>query len=465
MKRNKHNKSQKNLSDRRNDHDDAQNHTVVNERIRIHRLPGYGKELPSKTYVSYMHLPNTDKHLHYWFIESEHDPKNAPVFFWTNGGPGCSSLLGLFEEIGPFIPDSKLHLVKNELAWTKFANIIFVDQPVGVGFSYSKYYKDYISNDVLSAQDNFAFITEFFKVFPEFKQNRFYLTGESYAGHYIPMLLDLLIAHNKKHKHDFNLKGIIMMNPLMTYTSGDPSEMETYWGHQRISRSVWEKYKKHRCNVSAKSRPCKKMLEKMHDREKAMNPYGIDYPICANNHQQNQLSKFTRKYDRFMRNDVHMECIDKHTSQYLNSNAVRSKVIKPHSNRNWYGCTDYEFYRFKDGNTDMVPHIKSHLIDKDLKHLDILIMSGTNDSICGTVGTQRWISRLKLKVKANTKEWKPYLLDNILRGHVTIFQGDGNKTLTLVTVNHAGHEIPMYKPASAYYIVNSFVNRKAPIVQ
>jgi carboxypeptidase C (cathepsin A) len=445
-------------------------HPHVNERIRIHRLPGYGKELPSNTYVSYMRLPNTDKHLHYWFIESEHDPKNAPVFFWTNGGPGCSSLLGLFEEIGPFIPNSKLNLVKNEFAWTKFANIIFIDQPVGVGFSYSKHYTDYNSNDELAAQDNLAFLIEFFKVFPEFKPNKLFLTGESYAGHYIPMLLDLLVAHNKKHDHEYNLKGIILMNPLMSYAAGDPSEMETYWGHQRIARDVWEKYKKHRCTVSANNRYCKNMLKEMHDREKKMNPYAMSYPICSNsNHQSKQLSKYLKQTNTFTRvnktRNVNMSCIDKHTSAYLNSTAVRNKIIKPHSNRNWYGCTDYEFYRLKDGNNDMVKYIRNHLSDKELQNLDILIMSGTDDSVCGTVGTQRWISRLKLKAKANTKEWKPYVMDDNLKGHVTIFQGDGNKTLTLVTVNHAGHEIPTYKPAVAYYVVEQFVKRAAPIVQ
>lgn len=453
MKIKKHNKTKKNLKI-----------VHVNERIRIHKLPGYSKVLPSKTYVSYMHLPNTEKHLHYWFIESEHDPKNAPVFFWTNGGPGCSSLLGLFEEIGPFIPNASLNLIKNEFAWTRFANIVFVDQPVGVGFSYSKYYKDYSSNDVLSANDNLAFLIEFFKVFPEFKQNDLYLTGESYAGHYIPMMLTELISYNKSHNNELNLKGVIMMNPLMTYASGDPSEMETYWGHQRISRDVWEKYKKNRCTVSAKNSRCKKLINEMHGREQHMNPYAIDYPTCTTNHQQNQLTKYVRQSNKFTRATVNLSCIDKYTSKYLNSAAVREKVIKPHSNRSWYECTDYEFYRLKDGNNDMVKHIKDHLEDADLKHLRILIMSGTNDSICGTVGTQRWMSRLKLKVKANTTEWKPYLMNNSLQGHVTIFQGEGNKTITLATVNHAGHEIPMYKPAVAYYVVERFLTRASPMV-
>jgi len=454
----KHNKSKRNKFD------------TVNERNRIYKLPGYGKELASKTYVSYIKLPNTEKHLHYWFIEAEHDPQNAPLFFWTNGGPGCSSLLGLFEEIGPYYPDSKMNLVKNDLAWTKFANIVFLDQPVGVGFSYSKHFKDYSSNDILSAKDNLAFLIEFFKIFPEFKSNKMYLTGESYAGHYVPMWLNELIAYNKKHNQEFNLRGVVLLNPLISYNSGDPSEMETYWGHQRIPLDLWERYKKHKCGTS-RNRECKKVLDVMHHTEKHTNPYAMDYPLCASEHQQKQLSKFTRrlnkyahKYNKFVREKIDMSCIDKHTDKYLNSKAVRENVIKPHSNRNWYACTDYEFYRLKDGNDDMVHHIKKHLMDKDLEHFDILIMSGTDDSVCGTVGTQRWISRLNLKVKTNTREWKPYVLDNMLKGNVTIYQGDGDKTLTLATVNNAGHEIPLYKPAAAYYVIERFVKRMSPMV-
>jgi len=437
---------------------------LVNERNRIHELPGYSKELPSKTYVSYMHLPNSEKHVHYWFVESEHDPKNAPVFFWTNGGPGCSSLMGLFEEIGPFMPDSKLKLVRNNLAWTKFANIVFVEQPIGVGFSYSKNPKDYVSNDTLAAKNNMAFLIEFFKVFPEFKHNKLYLTGESYAGHYIPMLLTEVIAHNKTHNNELNFTGCILMNPLITHYSGDQAQIETYWGFQRISHETWKKYKKHKC-ITAKSRYCTNLTNEINDNHRDLNPYAIDYPLCNNHHQSKKMIKFFRNYRNFTYQGINLSCVDQYAAEYLNSTAVRDKIIKPHSTRVWTPCSDHVKYRMKDGNNDMLKYIKPHLFDKTLKHFDLLIMSGTSDSICGTVGTQKWISRLKLKVKENTKEWKPYSMDGQLKGYVTEFQGDGKKTLTLVTVIDAGHEIPMFKPAEAFHVVHSYLKRETPIVQ
>ncbi|VDK27408.1 unnamed protein product [Anisakis simplex] len=71
------------------------------------------------------------------FVESQNDPKNDPLVLWFNGGPGCSSLGGLIEELGPFYPnpDGKT-LFENRFSWNKFANVIFLESPRDVGFSY-----------------------------------------------------------------------------------------------------------------------------------------------------------------------------------------------------------------------------------------------------------------------------------------------------------------------------------------
>ena len=89
---------------------------------KITHLPGYNKNLPSKMYGGYIKLSKT-KNTYSIFIEAEINPKKAPIIFWTNGGPGCSSLMGLFEEFGPFRPTRNNKLKYNPLTWTKFANI------------------------------------------------------------------------------------------------------------------------------------------------------------------------------------------------------------------------------------------------------------------------------------------------------------------------------------------------------
>ena len=428
-----------------------------NIRNLIHKLPGYHKPLPSNTYVSYIHLPNTEKYIHYWFIECEHSPKTAPIFFWTNGGPGCSGLLGLFEEIGPFFVDKHLKLERNEWAWTKFANIVFIEQPVGVGFSHSLHKTDYTSNDDKAAKDNLQFLIEFFKVFPEFKNNKLYLTSESYGGHYIPMWSKELIKYNKEH-NEFNFKGMILGNPFITYDTGEDAQIETFWGNQRMPIRLWEKFKKSNCRRTFKSRSiCKKIEDEVSQAVGKVNPYAIDAPLCIS-HQGRKLHKFitNKTFNYYNQSKRDIACIDKFTKQYLNSPEVK-EIIKPANDRIWTQCSNSVKYRLKDGYNSMVKYVKEILYDKDLKDFDILILSGTNDSICSTVGTQKWIHALNLKI---VKNWKQYFLEEQPRGYVTTFVGEDKKYLNLVTVDFAGHEIPMYKPHVSYVMVEKLLHHK-----
>ena len=107
---------------------------------------------------------------------------------WLNGGPGCSSLLGWITENGPAIfKGSDDTLSMNEYSWNKLANIVYLESPGNVGFSYIDSFmptETYI-NDAISATENFQALMSFFNKFPSFKKNDFYISGKSYAGVYI----------------------------------------------------------------------------------------------------------------------------------------------------------------------------------------------------------------------------------------------------------------------------------------
>ena len=100
---------------------------------------------------------------------------------WTNGGPGCSGLIGFFTEQGPFKPMKDGSLSMNEFAWNKVANMVFIEAPCGVGFSYSEKSEDYKTGDDLTASDNYDLIQGFFKRFPDLVKNDLYITSESYG--------------------------------------------------------------------------------------------------------------------------------------------------------------------------------------------------------------------------------------------------------------------------------------------
>jgi carboxypeptidase C (cathepsin A) len=164
---------------------------------QILSLPGLKGHLGARQFSGYLNLHGTRKYIHYWFAECEHKPKEAPLVFWTNGGPGCSGLIGLLQEQGPFRPHKDLTLTRNKYSWSRIANIVFVEQPVGVGFSYSLDKKDYHINDKQAAFDNLLITLEFLKRFPQYSKNPIYLSGESYGGHYIPMWAKEIIEYNR----------------------------------------------------------------------------------------------------------------------------------------------------------------------------------------------------------------------------------------------------------------------------
>ncbi|KAF5744343.1 Serine carboxypeptidase-like 20 isoform 4 [Tripterygium wilfordii] len=173
---------------------------AIHEGARIKRLPGFSGTLPSEHYSGYVEAEK-DMHLFYYFVVSERHPKTDPVVLWLNGGPGCSSFDGFIYEHGPFkfkdvLPsESSPRLDLNPYSWSKVSNIIYLDSPVGVGLSY---YKDetetkYKNDDKTNAIDTYNFLIKWFELYPEYVENPFYISGESYAGVYIPILASEIV--------------------------------------------------------------------------------------------------------------------------------------------------------------------------------------------------------------------------------------------------------------------------------
>jgi hypothetical protein len=159
-------------------------------------LPGWDGAPPTKHYSGYVDVGNK-RTLHYYLQMSEHEPATDPTVLWLNGGPGASSLLGAFTELGQLVfnRDSMRgvagggapKLARNRDAWTQRANVLYLESPAGVGYSYCAY-ANCTSDDTQAAADAYAFLAAFFERFPQLAVNPFYMTGESYAGVYLPML-------------------------------------------------------------------------------------------------------------------------------------------------------------------------------------------------------------------------------------------------------------------------------------
>lgn len=207
------------------------------EEDRVDSLPLYGKP-PTPQYSGY--LDGTDGcdtaangdfcHIHYWLAMSKAG-KDAPVVLWLNGGPGSSSLLGFVQEVGPLLINATGGLMDNPWSWTNKAHVFAIESPVGVGFSYCA---NQVNGGICKNTDKFtastarAAIVSFFEKFPELAGNGFFITGESYAGVYIPTMARELVDHAPQ----VNLVGLAVGDPCTDNTAQMDSMDPLWYAHK-----------------------------------------------------------------------------------------------------------------------------------------------------------------------------------------------------------------------------------------
>ncbi|CAI0464501.1 unnamed protein product [Linum tenue] len=159
----------------------------------IKYLPGFDGPLPFDLETGYVGVGEKEEaQLFYYFVKSEGNPVDDPVVLWLTGGPGCSALSGLVYEIGPMnfeiveYNGSLPSLVLNPDSWTQAASIIFVDMPVGTGFSYATSIEESQSSDFLQIQQAYEFLRKWLIDHPEFITNPVYVGGDSFSGLIVP---------------------------------------------------------------------------------------------------------------------------------------------------------------------------------------------------------------------------------------------------------------------------------------
>lgn len=162
--------------------------------------------------------------LFFWFFPAQEVWKSAPVVLWLEGIPGVSFMYSLFEGLGPFnsFPDG---LQTRNYSWNVKNNLLFIDQPVGTGYSFSEKNNCFVRNVTDVAEDLYLALVQFFKLFPDLQKNDFFLTGEFYAGHYIPAIGYIIHKNNPSARLKINLIGLMIgsawVDPLNQINYGD----------------------------------------------------------------------------------------------------------------------------------------------------------------------------------------------------------------------------------------------------
>ncbi|CAM1505608.1 Fc.00g112450.m01.CDS01 [Cosmosporella sp. VM-42] len=400
-----------------------------------------------KQYSGYLDDEEEDKHLFYWFFESRNDPKNDPVVLWLNGGPGCSSLTGLFLELGPASIDKKLKIVNNPYSWNNNASVIFLDQPVNVGFSYSG---GSVSNTVAAGKDVYALLTLFFKQFPEYAKQDFHIAGESYAGHYIPVFASEILSHEDRN---INLQSVLIGNGLT-----DGYTQYAYYRPMACGEGGYPSVlDESECQSMDNALPrCQNLIKGCYESGSVWSC--VPASIYCNNAMMGP-------YQRTGRNvyDIRGNCEDSGNlcysalgwiSDYLNQDDVKSALGVEVSG---YDSCNMDINRnFLFAGDWMQPYYQ--LVPKLLEKIPVLIYAGDADFICNWLGNQAWTNALEWPGSKdfNHADIKGLHVDSDKKAEeYGKIKTSGN--FTFMQIYGAGHMVPMDQPEASLDFYNRWL--------
>ncbi|KAM0910263.1 hypothetical protein ACQ4PT_014258 [Festuca glaucescens] len=416
------------------------------EADRIIALPGQPPNALLHQYSGYINVDQvTGKSLFYYFVQAPIDPARKPLVLWLNGGPGCSSFgIGAFREIGPFLIDTDgKTLCRNRHAWTTAANMLFLDSPVGVGFSYAVNEEVYKTmGDNMTATDSYAFLLRWFERFPEYKSREFFIVGESYAGHYVPELAVVIQINNKNpNANIINLKGIAIGNAILEYLEEQAELYEYLWQRTLISDSAHETIRQHCKSADDPSPVCQAARDTAWLNTGDISAYNIYAATCHEKKVSATGSRCT---------DLANPCAEYFAEAYFNNPLVQKAL---HANTAlkypWVGCRTrtYNLRRFGDSPPSMLPHIKA-LVTTGTR---IWLYSGDLDAMVPVTASKRSVEKLQLGV---VKDWRPWSTapGKDVAGYVIEYKG-----LVFATVRGSGHTVPIDQPERGRALFISFI--------
>ncbi|CAK8563836.1 unnamed protein product [Lathyrus sativus] len=424
---------------------------------RITDLP----EQPSTPSVSHFsgYINVNEDHgraLFYWFFEAQSQPSNKPLLLWLNGGPGCSSIgYGAAVEIGPLLVDKNGEgLLFNPYSWSQEANLLFVESPVGVGFSYTNTSSDLtILEDHFVAEDTYNFLVNWLQRFPQYNSKDFFIAGESYAGHYIPQLAELIFDRNKdRNTYSFiNLKGFIVGNPETENFYDSKGLLEFAWSHAVISDEHYEKAKQV-CDFkqSQWSNECNQAINELYHYYSEIDIYNIYAPACLLNTTSSVTNNVDYRFQRMRIFGGYDPCYSSYAEEYFNRVDVQSSLHAntktENSTTSWKVCNASILRTYNFSVFSVLPIYTKLIKDSDLK---IWIYSGDADGRIPVMGTRYCIEALELPLKST---WRPWYHNNQVGGRIVEYEG-----LTYVTIRGAGHLVPLNKPTEALSLIHSFL--------
>lgn len=375
------------------------------------------------------------------FFESRNDPAKDPVVLWLSGGPGCSSMTGLFFELGPAKLTRDLKPVRNPYSWNNNASVIFLDQPVGTGFSYG----DEVDSSVAASKDIYALLTLFFKQFPQYAKQDFHIAGESYAGHYIPEDAAEILSHSDS---GINLKSVMIGNGITDALNQFPQDPHMACGDGGVPAVL----SKSDCQQMKNAVPrCQRATQQCYDTEddqtcisasRACNAVGG--PLFRTNINPYDLRKQCEGGNGLCYSGT--EDVQKYLNQQYVQEAIGAEV------NDFSNCAGDVNSNFASTGDNAKPIVRK--VPEILKKIQVLIYAGDKDFICNWLGNQAWTNALQWDGHDAFNSAQTTNLTLAGKAYGTLKNAQG---LAFSRIFDAGHLVPMDQPQGILNLVNRWI--------
>ncbi|XP_048336277.2 serine carboxypeptidase-like 17 isoform X1 [Ziziphus jujuba] len=441
----------------------------------IKTLPGFPGILPFKLETGYIKVESSE--FFYYFVESQGNPSRDPLILHQLGGPGCSGLIGFLKQIGPLVFNLSTYgaiLPSLQLApysWTEISSVIFIDAPIGTGFSYSNNPEDYfLSSDTNTAWMVNKFIRKHFndeskwlEDHSEFKENPFIIGGDSYGGLLAPIYVQEILEGNKMGQEPFiNLKGFYVGSGH-TDTDIEKNSIIPYVYHMGlISDDQYERVKEscggNYVHVNATNTNCLNDIAKIAQCTKHINIHHILRTYCkkylVKSKKDNQIQA--------RRSTEEMSFCDENIPAIAIQNWANNKIVqdalqvRKGTFKKWYRCN------FEDvGEGTYTNNVKSAVgYHKNLTNssIEVLVYIGDHEIAIPHISAERWIKSLNLTLHS---DWRPWYTADQVAGYTMTYK-NFNYRLTYATVKGAGHSPTEYKRKECYAMIQRWMN-KSPL--
>ncbi|XP_061707597.1 venom serine carboxypeptidase-like [Cydia pomonella] len=372
---------------------------------------------------------SSNSNMFFWYFPVAGKPVNeTPWIIWLQGGPGASSLAGLFDEIGPFEYDGA-QLKRRQWSWGNNYSLLFVDNPVGAGFSFTDKQDGFVKDMETCSKNLYNALQQFLTVFPELRTAPMYIAGESYAGRYVPAFGYKILEEQPTGNASINFKGLTMGNPIIDrIDAANISSVYYHWGLLDTQGLLAVKPLQDKYSQAVEQNN----LHEAWNLRDQLNDLLIDISQQPNHFNLLNESGNLRAFTDFIDQPHIKEALHVGTIQFtFNNGSVDDALMK-----------------------DFLGPIRPKL-EKLLEHYKIMVYCGQLDltAPCELAADSRrkhwhWSHRDDF-LKAPRRPWT---LNGTLAGYVK--EGGG---LTEVLVRGVGHLVPLDAPAASYALLQHFI--------